>query len=79
MIVMGNKMKTASEILELHFGSDFWMLKKYGFKSHIINAMKEYASDQIEKERERIKKQLQDAGECYCFDFEIDETPIILE
>jgi len=32
----------AEEILELHFGSDFWKIKEAEYFENIINAMIEY-------------------------------------
>ena len=49
----------AEEILELHFGSDFWRIKEADYFDNTINAMEEYAQsfqqpsvdwDEIEKD-----------------------------
>lgn len=36
-------MKTAEEVLEGHFGSEYWTLKENNSLPHILNAMEEYA------------------------------------
>ena len=70
---------------------EYWKeyAKKKSFGETPINALKYitvleeviqiYARIQIEKDRERINKSLNNCGEQYCIDFEIDETPIILD
>lgn len=40
-------MKTNLEILELHFGSEFYRLKELGYLDNILNAMNEYAIQEI--------------------------------
>ena len=45
-------MKTAGQILEMHFGSDFYQLKELDFQVHIISAMKEYAQRIAEQVRQ---------------------------
>lgn len=45
-------MITAEEILEMHFGSDFYQLKELDFQVHIISAMKEYAQRIAEQVRQ---------------------------
>jgi hypothetical protein len=46
----------AEEILEMHFGSEFWKLEELDYKTNIINAMQEYALNQIEKDRSETKR-----------------------
>jgi len=53
-------MKNAEEILEMHFGSEFWKLKEYDYLKHILNAMREYAnqSGEVENQVEVVKQRL---------------------
>jgi hypothetical protein len=46
----------AENILEMHFGSEFWKLEELDYKTNIINAMQEYALIQIEKDRSETKR-----------------------
>jgi hypothetical protein len=46
----------AEEILEMHFGSEFWQLEEFGYKTNIVNAMQEYARIQIQKDRSEKKR-----------------------
>ena len=43
-----NKEQTAMEVLEMHFGSDFYQLEEQGHLKHILSAMIEYANQQPE-------------------------------
>ena len=37
-------MKTKEQILELHFGSDYWILEQNETLEYVLSAMEEYAS-----------------------------------
>lgn len=45
-------MKTAEEILELHFGSEYYKLRELGYLNHITGAMKEYANEKLDQAAE---------------------------
>ena len=47
---------TKEQILEKHFGSEFYRLKEEGFDTHIYSAMSEWESQQLSAERERAGK-----------------------
>jgi hypothetical protein len=40
---------TKKQILEMHFGSEFYRLKEEGFDTHIYNAMEEYKEQELQK------------------------------
>ena len=42
-------MKTAEKILELHFGSDYYLLEEKFFIDFIVSAMKEFAEQEVKK------------------------------
>jgi hypothetical protein len=69
----------AEEILEMHFGSEFWKLEELDYKTNIINAMQEYARIQIEKDRERIKAIPTKFEAKQWVSFIINELPITLD
>ena len=85
MIVMGNEMKTAQETLVDHgFDLDLFSEENEYSAKNLVNAMKDYASIQIKKDRELVKsainEHLKDCGglACCCSVY-FETTPIILD
>lgn len=64
----------AETILEKQFGAELCNLEE-----SLVEAMKIYAKDQIEKDRERVKKSYYDETDSSDFNSMINDTPIILD
>ena len=47
---------TKEQILENHFGSEFYRLKEEGFDTHVYNAMTEFSEQELTAEREKAAK-----------------------
>jgi two-component sensor histidine kinase len=57
---MKETMKTAEEVLELSFGSDYYQLDEAGISNYILSAMEEYSSLRNRELEELAEKRLKD-------------------